>query len=75
MYTLYLREGLALSSANCGGGHRVFGVGRPCLNILRVAGDRMSPRAVLAGAFLCSAVLGYLFFHGRVAVRRGPRES
>ena len=24
----------------------------------------MSPRIVLMGAFLCSAVLGYLFFHG-----------
>ena len=64
MYTLYLREGLHYPPRTAAGVIGFFGVGALASIFCGWVGDRFSPRIVLAGAFLCSAVLGYLFFHG-----------
>ncbi len=64
MYTLYLREGLHYPPRVAAGVIGFFGIGALTSILCGWLGDRLSPRIVLAGAFLCSAVLGYLFFHG-----------
>lgn len=64
MYTLYLREGLHYAPRAAAGVIGFFGVGALGSIFCGWLGDRMPPRAVLSGGFLCSAVLGYLFFHG-----------
>jgi DHA1 family inner membrane transport protein len=64
MYTYYLREGLHYPPRTAAGVIGFFGVGALTSIFCGWLGDRMSPRVVLTGAFLCSAVLGYLFFHG-----------
>ena len=64
MYTLYLREGLHYPPVAAGKVIGFFGVGALASIACGWLGDRLSPRIVLSGAFICSAVLGYLFFHG-----------
>jgi DHA1 family inner membrane transport protein len=68
MYPLYLREGLHFPPGTAGGVYRFFGVGALVSILFGWLGDRYSPRVVLSGAFLCSAGLGYLFFHGSSSV-------
>lgn len=67
MYPTFLRESLHYDSKTAGFVMSSFGLGA----ILSIAGgwlgDKMSPRAVLGGAFLLTAGLGYLFFHGSEA--------
>lgn len=68
MYPTFLRESLHYDPKAAGFVMSFFGLG----GILSIAGgwlgDKLSPRAVLGGAFLMSAGLGYLFFHGSEAV-------
>ncbi len=64
MYTLYLREGLHYPPRTAAGVIGFFGVGALASIFCGWLGDRFSPRVVLSAAFVCSAVLGYLFFHG-----------
>ncbi len=62
LYPTFLRETLHYSPINAGKVIGFFGVGAlasiPCGWI----GDRYSPRLVMCGSLLCSAVLGFLFF-------------
>jgi predicted MFS family arabinose efflux permease len=64
MYTLYLREGLHYAPRAAAGVIGFFGVGALGSIFGGWLGDRMPPRTLLFGSFLCSAALGYLFFHG-----------
>jgi DHA1 family inner membrane transport protein len=68
MYPLYLREGLHFAPPVAAGIYKFFGVGALASILCGWLGDRLSPRVVLSGAFLCSAGLGYLFFHGSNSV-------
>jgi predicted MFS family arabinose efflux permease len=68
MYPLYLREGLHFAPATAAGIYKFFGVGALASILCGWLGDRLSPRVVLSGAFICSAGLGYLFFHGSGSV-------
>lgn len=64
MYPTFLREGLRYTPASAGSIMSFFGLGA----LLSIAGgwlgDRFSPRSVLSGAFVTTAMLGYLFVHG-----------
>lgn len=64
MYPTFLREGLGWTPKVAGLVMSFFGLGA----LLSIAGgwlgDRLSPRVVLSGGFLCTALLGYLFFRG-----------
>jgi nitrate/nitrite transporter NarK len=64
MYPTFLREALGWTPKVAGLVMSFFGLGA----LLSIAGgwlgDRLSPRVVLSGGFLCTAVLGYFFFHG-----------
>jgi MFS transporter, DHA1 family, inner membrane transport protein len=64
MYPTYLREGLHYSSRRAGTVMGAFGVGALGSIVGGWLGDRFSPRLLLGAAFLCSAGLGYLLFHG-----------
>jgi predicted MFS family arabinose efflux permease len=64
MYALYLREGLHYPPKTAAGVIGFFGIGALSSIYCGWLGDRFPPRTVLIGAFLCSAVLGYYFFHG-----------
>jgi MFS transporter, DHA1 family, inner membrane transport protein len=68
MYPLYLRESLHFPPGTAGGVYKFFGVGALASILCGWLGDRFSPRVVLSGAFVCSAGLGYLFFHGSSSV-------
>ncbi len=68
MYPLYLREGLHFTPPLAAGVYKYFGVGALGSILGGWLGDRLSPRMVLSGAFLCSAGLGYLFFHSSGSV-------
>jgi DHA1 family inner membrane transport protein len=68
MYPLFLRESLHFSAVTAAGVYKYFGVGALASILCGWMGDRLSPRIVLSGAFLCSAVLGYLFFYGSISV-------
>jgi DHA1 family inner membrane transport protein len=68
MYPLYLRDGLHFPPGTAAGVYKFFGVGALASILCGWLGDRVSPRVVLSGAFLCSAGLGYLFFHGSDSV-------
>lgn len=68
MYPLYLREGLHFAPPVAASIYKFFGVGALASILCGWLGDRLSPRVVLSGAFLCSAGLGYLFFHGSNSV-------
>jgi predicted MFS family arabinose efflux permease len=64
MYPTFLREALHFSPKMAGSVMSFFGVGALLSIFGGWIGDRFSPRFVLAGGFLGTAVLGYLFFHG-----------
>jgi MFS family permease len=64
MYVTYLREGLRFQPTAAGAVYSFFGVGALASIAGGWLGDRYSPRAVLTGAFLTTAALGYLFVHG-----------
>jgi MFS family permease len=69
MYPTYLREGLHYTPKTAGIVASCYGLGALLLSIFGgLLGDRFSPRTVLSGAFFCIAGLGYLCFHGSVAV-------
>ena len=68
MYPTYLREGLGYSPETAGFVMSFFGLGALASIAGGWLGDRVSPRVVLPIAFVCTAVLGYLFFHGSEAV-------
>lgn len=68
MYATYLREILHYSPKVAGGVMGFFGIGALASIACGWLGDRFSPRTVLSGAFLCTAALGYLFFHGSGSV-------
>lgn len=64
MYTFYLRDNLHYAPGVAARVIGFFGIGALASIICGWFGDRFSPRTVLIGAFLCTAALGYLFFHG-----------
>jgi MFS transporter, DHA1 family, inner membrane transport protein len=62
MYPTFLRENLHYSPSLAGFVISFFGLGAVASMPGGWLGDRFSPRLVLSGAYLCIAVLGYLFF-------------
>ena len=64
MYPTFLREGLNYPPAAAGTVMSIYGLGALGSIGGGWLGDRLSPRPVLAGAFLGAAGLGYLLFHG-----------
>ena len=68
MYPTYLREGLHYTPKAAGFVASFYGAGA----LLSIGGgwlgDRFSPRTVLSAAFLGTACLGYLSFHGTGAM-------
>jgi MFS transporter, DHA1 family, inner membrane transport protein len=68
MYPTYMRGELHFAPNVAGGVMSFFGFGALASIACGWLGDRYSPRTVLGGAFLCSAVLGYMFFHGSGSV-------
>jgi MFS transporter, DHA1 family, inner membrane transport protein len=64
LYTLFLRENLHYTPGEAGKVIGFFGIGALGSVIFGWLGDRVPPRPLLSGAFLCAAALGYLFFHG-----------
>lgn len=69
MYPTFLREGLHYSSTAAGTVMGAFGLGAMGSIAGGWLGDRCSPRVLLSAAFLCSAALGYLLFHGSAAFK------
>ena len=68
MYPTFLRESLQYSPGTAGFVMSFFGLGALASIAGGWLGDRFSPRVVLGAAFLCTAALGYLFFHASPAV-------
>src|SRR5438067_605697 len=68
MYPTFLREALKYSPATAGTVMSMYGLGALVSIGGGWLGDRFSPRIVLTGAFLATAVLGYLLFHTSGAV-------
>ena len=68
MYPTFLRESLQYSPGTAGFVMSFFGLGALASIAGGWLGDRFSPRVVLGAAFLCTAALGYLFFHTSPAV-------
>jgi hypothetical protein len=68
MYPTFLREVLKYSPAAAGTVMSMYGLGALVSIGGGWLGDRFSPRIVLTGAFLTTAVLGYLLFHTSGAV-------
>ena len=64
MYPTFLREVLKYQPTAAGVITSFYGLGALGSIGGGWVGDRFSPRFVMAAAFLCTAVLGYLFFHG-----------
>jgi MFS family permease len=64
MYPTFLREGLHYSPKEAGIVASFYGVGALVSIAGGWLGDRCSPRLILSAAFFCTAVLGYLCFHG-----------
>ncbi len=62
LYPTFLRESLHYSPKLAGFVVSFFGVGALASIAGGWIGDRFSPRLSLSGAFVCIAVLGYLFF-------------
>ena len=62
LYPTFLRESLHYTPKAAGFVVSFFGVGALASIAGGWIGDRISPRLALSGAFLCIAVLGYLFF-------------
>jgi MFS transporter, DHA1 family, inner membrane transport protein len=65
MYVTFLRDpgGLAFAPTTAGSIYSFFGAGALLSIVGGWLGDRFSPRAVLCGAFLITAALGYAFAH------------
>ena len=68
MYPTFLREGLHYSATAAGTVMSAFGIGAMGSILGGWLGDRLSPRILLGGSFLCSGVLGYLLFGGSESV-------
>ncbi|HET6305984.1 MAG TPA: MFS transporter [Rhodopila sp.] len=64
LYPTYLREGLKYAPATTGATMSIYGIGVLASIAGGWIGDRLSPRLVLATAFLIATALGYLLFHG-----------
>lgn len=64
MYPTFLREGLQYSPTAAGTVMSFYGLGALGSIAGGWLGDRFSPRIVLSSTFFCTAVLGYLLFHG-----------
>ncbi len=64
MYPTFLREVLKYQPTAAGVTTSFYGLGALVSIGGGWLGDRFSPRLVMAAAFLGTAVLGYLFFHG-----------
>ncbi len=62
MYPTFLRDSLHYTPKAAGFVVSFFGVGALASIAGGWIGDRISPRLALSGAFVCVAVLGYLFF-------------
>jgi predicted MFS family arabinose efflux permease len=62
LYPSFLRDSLHYTPRAAGFVISFFGVGALASIAGGWIGDRLPPRLVLSGAFLCIAVLGYLFF-------------
>ena len=62
LYPTFLRESLHYTPKAAGFVVSFFGVGALASIAGGWIGDRFSPRLALSGAFLCTSVLGYLFF-------------
>ena len=67
MYPTFLREGLNYSPTVAGTVMSTFGLGALASIGGGWLGDRFSPRLLLSATFFCTAVLGYLLFHGSEA--------
>jgi MFS transporter, DHA1 family, inner membrane transport protein len=67
MYPTFLRESLHYSPTTTGSVMGAFGFGALGSIVGGWLGDRFSPRLLLGTAFLCTAGLGYLLFHGPAA--------
>jgi MFS family permease len=68
MYPTYLREGLHYTPKAAGFVQSFYGAGALLSIFGGWLGDRFSPRAVLSASFFAIACLGYLCFHGSVAI-------
>jgi len=68
MYPTYLREGLHYTPKAAGFVASFYGAGALISIGGGWLGDRFSPRLVLSSAFFGTACLGYLCFHGSVAI-------
>jgi MFS family permease len=68
MYPTYLREGLHYTPKAAGFVASFYGAGALLSIFGGWLGDRFSPRVVLSAAFFSLACLGYLCFHGTVAI-------
>ena len=64
LYPTYLREGLGYAPAAAGSVMGIYGLGALTSIAGGWIGDRGSPRLVLTGTFIASAILGYLLFNG-----------
>jgi DHA1 family inner membrane transport protein len=62
MYPTFLREALHYEPHLAGSIMSCFGLGALLFIFGGWMGDRLSPRIVLSGGFLCTALLGFLFF-------------
>jgi DHA1 family inner membrane transport protein len=71
MYPTFLRESLHYAPKAAGAVMSFFGLGALLSIIGGWVGDRFSPRVVMSGGFLCTAILGFLFFRqsGSMLVR------
>ena len=62
LYPTFLRETLHYTPRAAGAVMGFFGIGALASIFGGWLGDRFSPRAILSAAYICIAVLGYLFF-------------
>jgi MFS transporter, DHA1 family, inner membrane transport protein len=63
MYPTFLRDGLKFTPTTTGSVYSFFGVGALLSILGGWLGDKLSPKVVLTGAFLATALLGYGFVH------------
>lgn len=68
MYPTFLREHLNWNARLAGFVMSFFGLGALLSILGGFVGDRLRPRLVLGGGFVCSAVLGHLMFSGTSSV-------
>jgi len=64
LYPTFLREALHYAPKTAGWVMSFYGLGALASIGGGWLGDRLPPRLLMSGAFLSTAVLGYLFFHG-----------